>query len=406
MRRAEQLGLDGFLLKPVSPSVLFDAIMQAFGKEISETSRRARIKERETETLQNIRGARILLVEDNEINQQVAREILESAGLRVTLADNGQEAVNAVQKNHYDAVLMDVQMPVMDGYTATREIRNLNSEIRNVPIIAMTAHAMTGDEEKSLAAGMNDHVTKPIDPDQLFAALQKWIQPAGNRASIRPPAATEPVPQKTALPDSLPEFDLAEGLKRLRGNQTLYRKLLWDFAGKYSGVAAEIRKALDENDFKQAHSLVHNLKGLAGNLAATGLQAATIEMEKLVKGDQKKTASRKQLDQKFATLEKSIHQAVKAVHTLGPLPAAKPDQPSEAEMAAIPPGVAREAVDRIKEPAEMGDITQIKSIAEALKSRSEAFAPISDKFIQLAEDFDFEGVSRLVGELEKIAKGG
>jgi polar amino acid transport system substrate-binding protein len=149
-------------------------------------------------------------VEDNEINQQVAKEILEGAGLNVTLADNGQEAVNAVKENEYDAVLMDVQMPVMDGYTATRKIRewelkaqssklkeNDSAELsvfsfqpsaraKRVPIIAMTAHAMSGDEDKSLQAGMNDHVTKPIDPDQLFAALQKWIQPGERRVPEHP----------------------------------------------------------------------------------------------------------------------------------------------------------------------------------------------------------------------------
>jgi two-component system sensor histidine kinase/response regulator len=420
MRRADQLGLEGFLLKPVNPSVLFDAIMQAFGKEISGATGRRRIEEREAAALQNIRGARILLAEDNEINQQVAREILQGAGLRVTLANNGQEAVDAVQKEHYDAVLMDVQMPVMDGYTATRKIREWETEVgkegsalsptsSGLPIIAMTAHAMAGDEEKSLAAGMNGHVTKPIDPDQLFATLQKWIQPADDRAPTQQApdyAAEAPAGEKAALPDSLPGFDLAEGLDRLQGNQKLYRKLLLDFGAKYTTTAAEIRDALDSGDFDQAHSLVHNLKGLAGNLAATGLQAAAIEMEKLVKGGQKELASQKQLDQKFAGLEKSIDQALKAVQTLGPVPAEAPQRSSAEAMTGIAPEMARKAADRIKEPAELGDITQIKSIAEELKSRSDAFAPFSDRFIQLADDFDFEGISSLVSELEKIAKGG
>jgi HPt (histidine-containing phosphotransfer) domain-containing protein len=273
----------------------------------------------------------------------------------------------------------------------------------------MTAHAMAGDEEKSLAAGMNGHVTKPIDPDQLFATLQKWIQPTDDRAQIQqaPAAVAEaPAVEKATLPDSLPGFDLAEGLNRLQGNQMLYRKLLLDFGGKYTTTAAEIRDALDRGDFDQAHSLVHNIKGLAGNLAATGLQAAAIEMEKRVKGDQRKTVSRKQLDQKFAELEKSIDQALKAVRTLGPAPAEAPERSSADKMAAIPPEVAREAVDRIKEPAELGDITRIKSIAEDLKTRSDAFAPFSDGFIQLADEFDFEGISKLVSELEKIAESG
>jgi len=263
---------------------------------------------------------------------------------------------------------------------------------------------------------MNGHVTKPIDPDQLFSTLQKWIQPADERTPTRQAdvsAAKETVSRAPAqvrqapvLPDSLPGFDLAEGLNRLQGNQKLYRKLLLDFGSKYTTAAAEIRQALDSSDFEQAHSLIHNLKGLAGNLAASALQAAAIEIEKLVKGDQKQQVSRKQLDQKFAKLETAINQALEAVQTLGPVPTQKTEQASAGAMTAIPPDVAAEAISRIKEPAEMGDVTQIKSIAEELKPKSEAFAPISDKFIQLAEDFDFEGISKLVGELEKIANKG
>ena len=181
MQQADQLGIEGFLLKPVNPSMLFDTIMQAFGEAVPETSRVAKRREQGAEALEHIRGANVLLVEDNEINQQVAREILEGAGLNVTLANDGQEAVNAVKENNYDAVLMDVQMPVMDGYTATREIRK-DDRFKELPIIAMTAHAMTGDEDKSLESGMNGHVTKPIDPDQLFATLQKWIKPSEKRA--------------------------------------------------------------------------------------------------------------------------------------------------------------------------------------------------------------------------------
>jgi PAS domain S-box-containing protein len=434
MQKAEKIGLDGLLLKPVSPSVLFDTIIQAHGEEVPDTSRITQRHEG-AEALALIKGAKILLVEDNEINQQVAKEILESADLIVSLADDGQQALNMVKENHYDVILMDIQMPVMDGYQATKAIRkwesgmrnkigkdsDLKSEIRDpkskiegLPIIAMTAHAMAGDEQKSLKAGMNGHVTKPIDPQQLFSTLQKWIPPTDKRAltqkaevSAAKEAVTKPPPDVRAaleLPDSLPGFDLAEGLQRLQGNQKLYRKLLLDFGAKYTTAAVEIRAALDTKDFKQAHSLVHNLKGLAGNLAASELQAAAVEIEKLIKGDQKKAATQKQLDQKFAKLEKSINQALQAVQTLGPGPAEKTEQPSADEMTAIPSELAGEAVNRIKEPAEMGDVTQIKAIAEDLKSKSAAFAPFSDKFIQLAEDFDFEGISKLVGELEKIAK--
>jgi CheY-like chemotaxis protein len=287
----------------------------------------------------------------------------------------------------------------MDGYTATREIRNLKSEIRNVPIIAMTAHAMAGDDKKSIEAGMNDHATKPIDPDQLFATLQKWIKPAAERAAVQkppvldaPPGPDQAVPDEDELPEFLTGFDLAAGLKRLRGNKRLYRKLLLDFGENYGGVAAEINEALAAGDFRQAHSLVHNIKGLAGNLEATDLQVAAVEMEKLVKGDQKETPSNNQLDQKLMELEKTINQALEAVRTLGIPAEEKIIEPAAEWPAEIPLEQVKEATDRIKAAAEMGDVMQISSIAKKLKSDTPSMAPFCDKIIQLAEDFDFDSI--------------
>ena len=336
----------------------------------------------------------------------MAREILEGAGLIVSLADDGQQAVDMLKENIYDVILMDIQMPVMDGYAATRAIRNLKSEIRDVPIIAMTAHAMAGDEEKSLRAGMNGHVTKPIDPEQLFGTLQEWIgqtdaRPPAEPAAVRPAdaAASVPSPDAQKLPDTLPGFELAEGLNRLQGNQKLYRKLLLDFGVNYTGVAAEIQDALKDGDLKQAHSLVHNIKGLAGNLAATDLQAAAVDLEKMIKRDQGPAATGKQLEAKFKGLESAINQALEAVRSLGPAPEKPSAGQSNDDVAAVTPQLAREAAELLKEPVEMGDVTQIKSVAEELKSKSSAFKAFSDRCVQLAEDFDFEGITKLIAEL-------
>ena len=407
MRQADEIGLDGYLLKPVNASLLFDAIMQALGKEVQGVFRAGRKKEQSAGELSAISGARVLLVEDNEINQQVAQEILQGAGLIVTVVNNGQEGVDAARQNQYDAILMDIQMPVMDGHTATREIRNLKSEIRNVPIIAMTAHAMAGDEQKSLDAGMDGHVTKPIDPDQLFATLQKWIKPGEKRIKDQPPQIStqhpesDPsVPGEAALPESLPGFDLAAGLQRLMGNKRLYRKLLVDFGTKYTETAGEIRGALDAKDFEQAHSLVHNLKGLAGNLEAKDLQAATVAMEKLVKGQTKETVSDKELDQKFAELKNALGQALDAVQILIPPDGKGAIAGGGEKKTAVSPKLAKGAVDRIKAAVEMGDIMQIQSIAKELRSTNDAMAPFCDKLIQLAEDFDFDGIQRCVNELD------
>ena len=241
MQQAEQLGLEGLLFKPINPSVLFDTIMQAMGEDVQKLSLGDHNKEQMTDDLAAIRGARVLLVEDNEINQQVAQEIIESAGLIVSVANNGEEGVRAVQEKDYDIVLMDIQMPVMNGYEATAAIRS-DPRFKDLPVIAMTAHAMAGDEEKSLKAGMNGHVAKPIDPDQLFATLQKWIKPNEKRdlgqqleISVKIPEAVQAIPEEEGLPESLPWFDLSDGLKRLQGNQKLYRKLLLNFAADYYG---------------------------------------------------------------------------------------------------------------------------------------------------------------------------
>jgi PAS domain S-box-containing protein len=431
MQQVEQVGLDGFLLKPVSPSVLFDASMQAVGQAIPEESSVGPKEPKEADVLKHIREAHVLLVEDNEINQQVAREILEGAGLNVTVVGDGQKAVDAVKNKIYDVVLMDIQMPVMDGYEATREIREWELGMRNVeggngkgesgsqasslqpptsniPIIAMTAHAMAGDEQKSIEAGMNDHVTKPIDPDQLFATLNKWIKPAADRAVAtakplpdQPSAAHPAVSGEDDLPVTLPGFDLTAGLARLMGNKRLYRKLLFDFGAKYSGIAEEIREVLEAGDFEQAHSLVHNLKGLAGNLEAKDLQAATVEMEKLVKGRTTATSPDKELRQRFKELEKALEQALEAVQMLGPAAKEKTIASSKDAAASIPPGQIKKVSDSINAAVELGDVMEIKSIAETFKSESDALAPFCDELVRLADDFDFDGIQKLILKIDK-----
>jgi CheY-like chemotaxis protein len=321
-------------------------------------------------------------------------------------------------------------MPVMDGYAATRAIRkweggmrneekelkaqasNIQHPTSNIPIIAMTAHAMAGDDKKSIEAGMNDHVTKPIDPDQLFATLQKWIKPAAERTAVpkslpasggpsvfyTPPEPDQAVPDEDELPESLPGFDLAAGLSRLMGNKRLYRKLLLDFGANYGAVADEIREALNADDFNLAHSLVHNVKGLAGNLEAKNLQAAAVKIEALVKGQTAETVSDEELNQKLADLESALKQALGAVQTLGPMAEKKTIASNGDGKFFGPPELSRTLADRIQAAAEMGDVAQIKSIAEELKAESAAMAPFCDDLIRLADDFDFDGIQKIVRE--------
>jgi two-component system sensor histidine kinase/response regulator len=409
MRQAEKMGLDGFLIKPVSPSVMFDTVMQAFGKESGRPLRTETEKELEAAAFKELAGARVLLVEDNEINQQVAMEILSGAGLKVTVAGNGQEAVDLIGAHVYDAVLMDVQMPVMDGYTATRKIRELESRrppAARLPIIAITAHAISGDREKSIAAGMDDHVTKPIDPVQLFCTLAKWLQPGEHEpveASCPPPAPPEEEPAAVGktMPDAMPGFDLTDGLQRLMGNQILYHKLLVNFGTQYVGAGADIRKALDAGDFDRAHELVHAIKGVAGNLGAKDLQRQSVALEKLVKhADPTSPPPADDLNSAFEAFQESLGQALSAVASLKPGDAVAVS-PARAAAGSLPPALAKEAATCLREAAELGDVSGLAAICSELTAKNEAFGPYSARVAQLAADFDLDGVLRLVEELEK-----
>jgi CheY-like chemotaxis protein len=421
MRQAENVGLDGFLIKPVNPSVMLNTILEIFDKEVQTRSRKTASKAMDMAAIAKIKGARILLVEDNEINQQVAREILSGAGLNVMLANNGQEGVEAVQEKTFDAVLMDIQMPVMDGYAASRQIRKWEGGMRkedkdSIPIIAMTAHAMAGDREKSLAAGMNDHVAKPIDPQELWATLLKWVKPARPQAETVLPATevtkntnledSDSSPPAAAsvttddLPSSLPGFNLEAGLKRLQGNRGLYRKLLLDFARNYGQASEDIHDALTAGDIKQVHSLVHNIKGLAGNLSANRLQEAATEMDSAVKTAlSAEELLPGQLDSRYAELKTALEEALRACQALDQSDGDGSDRSDNKTMISLPPDLARRTAARLDEAADLGDINGLKKIAQELKSESISYGEISEEIIRLAEDFDFDGINAFAAEL-------
>jgi two-component system sensor histidine kinase/response regulator len=286
MQQVEDVGLEGLLIKPVTPSTLLDTIMGVVGKKGGIRKAGRSEDHWKIQTLDGIRGAHVLLAEDNKINQQVAEELLAQAGLKVTIANNGREAVEMLAgKNEYEAVLMDMQMPELDGYEATRTIRR-NPEFADLPIIAMTANVMAGDREKCLEAGMNDHVAKPIEPDKLFRTLVQWI-PARDPAAL--PAGLESAEIKAAedsLPDSLAGIEIEEGVRRVGGNRKLYRKLLIDFFQDHREDIEAIRQALDHDDFETAQRIAHTIKGVSGSIGAGDLQGAAERLETAIKESQ------------------------------------------------------------------------------------------------------------------------
>jgi two-component system sensor histidine kinase/response regulator len=283
--QAEELRLEGVLFKPVNPSLLFDMIMEAFGTKAPNCGPGRPCRESQL-IPPGLAGRRVLLAEDNAINRQVALELLAEAGVDADVAVNGREAVDMLSGGTppYDAVLMDVQMPVMDGFEATRVIRSVLG-LRTLPVIAMTAHALAGDAKKCLDAGMNDHVPKPVDADQMYRVLARWLRsdapPAAPAAAAKAFAPDAPAGARdartAALAAALPALDVAGALARLRGNQDLYHRLLHDFIRDFADAPERFRALQAKGEAQQAAALAHTLAGLAGTLGARDMaQAASL----------------------------------------------------------------------------------------------------------------------------------
>ncbi|MFO7496074.1 MAG: response regulator, partial [Desulfobacterales bacterium] len=284
---AQQAGINGFLAKPIYQSELFNAVMDAFGKTtLKSEPTRTRFTTRASIYKERLRGCRVLLAEDNPTNREIATAVLESAGIQVKTAANGREALAAVQAGAFDAVLMDIQMPEMDGFEATRAIRDTQA-VQHIPIIAMTAHAMKGDEEKCLAAGMDGYVSKPINQDRLFHTLWRTIKrpitpacplPEPGQA---PPASPVAAPSAAGeLPDSLPGIQVRQTLDALNIDPATFRRILVGFAEHNINTTAALETLRAGGDHEALRQLAHSIKGSAANIGATHLSTAARDLEK------------------------------------------------------------------------------------------------------------------------------
>jgi CheY-like chemotaxis protein/HPt (histidine-containing phosphotransfer) domain-containing protein len=353
-----------------------------------------------------------LLVEDNEINQQVAREILEGVGLQVSIANNGREAVEAINENDYDAILMDIQMPVMDGYTATRAIRkwesgirdengkisDLKSKIKTLPIIAMTANAMAGDREKSLDAGMNDHVAKPIDTKELFSTLAKWIEPRDRETQVD--LSREGLEDNTEREDdSMPELhgiSVADGLKKVGGNEKLYRKLLLQFLDTNRESANEIRAALEKKDQTLAVRLAHTVKGVAGTLGADTLAQVAGELEKALK-----TGETDELSTLLYKFESHLNQVMQSIKKSE---AGKKEKMESGESSGQDPVDNAVVGPILKELFELmeSDLVEAHSRLEDLAGQL-ANSILSEQFKKLEDQMDIFDIPAALDTLKNIA---
>lgn len=278
LKRTEELRLSGILVKPVRYSKLYDTIMGVFGQ--GATSKKKRNGKR-LKLFEELHRYTILLVEDNEINQQVANELLEAAGFNVEIAGNGLEALNKVtdsgSPSKYDLILMDLQMPVMGGYNATVEIRKLK-EYSTLPIIAMTADAMDGVREKCLEAGMKDFITKPINPDKLLEVVKKWLKPM-EEAMVRNAARSAKVKPNGLVVSGMEGIDQNDGIGHVGGNATLYYDLLGKFLSKNDHFIEEVKMEFRSGKQEQGRRLIHTMKGMSGNLGMVRLHETCKKVE-------------------------------------------------------------------------------------------------------------------------------
>ncbi len=363
--QAGGVGIEQVLVKPILPSALFDAVTAVLGKgrpaEAGETA--APVQDRSA-----LAGARVLLVEDNLFNQEVATDLLEDAGLCVEIAEDGRAAIAKLSAVTYDIVLMDMQMPVMDGIEATRRIRR-DLPLAGLPIIAMTANAMASDRAKCIEAGMNDHVAKPIEPDELFRTLQRWI---------RRPAAS---------PASLAILDDRAGLRRTGGNRTRYEALLRSFRAQQDGAVAAIRAA----DAATAERLAHTLKSTAGTIGADQLAASAAQVEAAIRARAPDDALLTELAAALTAADAAIGRRLAA------------EQPRSSIMADTPAAIARlRQLDRLlaeDDGAALDTLLDARPLLAAVLTEAELEA-----LTRSTGDFDFARASiALAGILGRLA---
>jgi two-component system sensor histidine kinase/response regulator len=292
-RKDEHIKPEGFLSKPVGPSLLYHSLLQVLRPDLAQgdgNDDRPGARDRD---LSRLDGARILLVEDNANNREVALDFLAAARLQVDIAVHGGEAIQMVRDGDYDLVLMDIAMPDIDGLAATRQIRAIDG-CGELPIVAMTAHAMAGDRERSLAAGMNDHVTKPIDPDRLFQCLLKWIDPARLAGRGAPAVPAVPAPAHDAAEAALPAIDGLDWNKALAnvdGKRARLHKRLRGFVREYASAPQIVRDALATGRFDPLQGLVHNLKSSAVYVGASQLSALANAVEQALRAGRQEQAA-------------------------------------------------------------------------------------------------------------------
>ena len=394
---AEKVGINGFLIKPVYQSALFNAIMDAFGKEaVFKGNRESKITTVASIYKQRLKGSRILVAEDNLTNQQIAIAILSNAGIETEIANNGKEALNALRNRHFDAVLMDIQMPEMDGYEATKFIRE-DPKLVDLPVIAMTAHAMKGDEEKCLRAGMSGYVSKPINQDMMFRTLWKAIGPRRATSLIetaetaKAPETEIPAEKTAALPDSLPGLDIRKTLRNLNIDQTSFKRILKGFYHNNRETLNRMKEAFDSQDLQNLQQMAHSLKGSAANIGAESLRMAAKAIEKACEGQALHPPDAEMIE----NLESSINEVLES---LSSLVTSEKDETGKGVIPDMDKTKARNAFKKLTEALQLADPESINQAMEKVRKyiNESRFHQVEDH----VSNYDYKEALRLLKEIE------
>ncbi|WP_298441321.1 response regulator [uncultured Ferrimonas sp.] len=389
---ASELQVNEFLAKPIIRTHLLSAIHRINGNG-HETPKPKPNNDQLQQWLTQLQGAHILLVEDNELNQELAAEILKTNGMTVELANNGQEALDLLEIKQYDGVLMDCQMPVMDGYEATERLRQ-DPRFQQLPILAMTANAMVGDREKVIAAGMNDHIAKPIELADLFNKMAQWITPSQPIKAVT--AVTFSVSDthhdaRSQLP-ALEGIDIEAGLVICQGRVDSYRKLLRKFASNQAQFGQQLQQALAQEDFVVAQRLAHTLKGVAGTIGAKSLQNDALKLETALANRQELVWPLEQ-EQTLTGLERVLT-------SIAELDEQSTPKPTTAGSHSVDIDALLEQLHRLLDDDDTSAIDVAEQLASALQDSGDAHTLIGK--IQVAiESYDFELGAELLQTLQR-----
>ncbi|WP_457425567.1 PAS domain S-box protein [Roseateles sp. P5_E7] len=380
------------LTKPVTSSTLLEAVAEALGKGQMVETRAVEKADTHAQALAHLSGARLLLVEDNDLNQELAMDLLADAGIVVVCAENGQLALDTLAADaDFDGVLMDCQMPVMDGYTATQMIRR-NPAWDAIPVIAMTANAMAGDREKALEAGMCDHVPKPLNVGTMFKTIARWVDPAARRPKGAVAARADKPAAEAGFPE-LPGIDIARGLATTANKPALYRRLLLKFNAGQARFDEQFAAARSGADPSAAQRLAHTLKGTAGNIGAVELQAAAGRLEAACQPGHEPAEA----DEPLAQVLQALAPVLAGLAALeGDAPAADAAPTNAAPDPALQAGLARLSQLVAQGDADAGDLADELLALAAGRPEAQALRRVS----KALADFDFDAALAALKQLE------